>query len=107
MSSGSAAWQDMWSCVFLLLMNSHRVRISCQICVWVLGMLATFGNILVIAWRIHFKHTHQVTEYLLSALKRVQLEYAGTITKSTYSFALYILHIKIFIRDIQNLFMTL
>jgi hypothetical protein len=32
-----------------------------RICVWVLGVLATFGNILVIGWRMRYKHTNQVT----------------------------------------------
>jgi hypothetical protein len=35
-----------------------------RICVWVLGVLATLGNILVIGWRMRFKHTNQVSEYL-------------------------------------------
>jgi hypothetical protein len=30
--------------------------------VWVLGVLATFGNILVIGWRMRYKHTNQVME---------------------------------------------
>jgi len=33
-----------------------------RVCVWVLGVLATFGNILVIGWRMRYKHTNQVTE---------------------------------------------
>jgi hypothetical protein len=60
-----------------------------RICVWVLGVLATFGNILVIGWRIRFKHTNQVTKYLKSPLKRVQLEYTGKITKSTHFLSIY------------------
>jgi hypothetical protein len=76
-----------------------------RICVWVLGVLATFGNILVIAWRIRFKHTNKVTESLKSARKIAQLEYAGQI-KLTYSFAFYIFHTNIFIRVIQNRFVT-
>jgi hypothetical protein len=32
-----------------------------RVCVWVLGVLATFGNILVIGWRMRYKHTNQVT----------------------------------------------
>jgi leucine-rich repeat-containing G protein-coupled receptor 8 len=33
-----------------------------RICVWVLGVLATFGNILVIGWRMRYKHTNQVID---------------------------------------------
>jgi leucine-rich repeat-containing G protein-coupled receptor 8 len=53
-----------------------------RICVWVLGVLATFGNILVIGWRIRFKHTNQVTEHLLKELKRLQLGYTNKLKES-------------------------
>ncbi|PSN54121.1 G-protein coupled receptor [Blattella germanica] len=39
-----------------------------RICVWVLGVLATFGNILVIGWRMRFKHTNQVHSFLITNL---------------------------------------
>jgi len=41
-----------------------------RVCVWVLGVLATFGNILVIGWRMRYKHTNQVTEAVQSAQQR-------------------------------------
>ncbi|XP_021913188.1 G-protein coupled receptor GRL101-like isoform X3 [Zootermopsis nevadensis] len=39
-----------------------------RICVWVLGVLATLGNILVIGWRMRFKHTNQVHSFLITNL---------------------------------------
>ena len=41
-----------------------------RVCVWVLGVLATFGNILVIGWRMRYKHTNQVTEAVQFAQQR-------------------------------------
>ncbi|XP_068081726.1 G-protein coupled receptor GRL101-like [Anabrus simplex] len=39
-----------------------------RVCVWVLGVGATLGNILVIAWRTRFKHTNQVHSFLITNL---------------------------------------
>ncbi|GLH06169.1 RYamide receptor [Gryllus bimaculatus] len=39
-----------------------------RVCVWVLGVIATVGNGLVIAWRMHFKHTNQVHSFLITNL---------------------------------------
>jgi hypothetical protein len=47
-----------------------------RICVWVLGVLATLGNILVIGWRMRFKHTNQVKVYLFSSQVTVSIYWA-------------------------------
>nr|CAD7439936.1 unnamed protein product [Timema bartmani] len=39
-----------------------------RVCIWVLGVVATFGNILVIGWRVRFKHTNQVHSFLITNL---------------------------------------
>lgn len=31
-----------------------------RICIWVLGIVASFGNLLVIGWRINYKHKNKV-----------------------------------------------
>ncbi|XP_046988472.1 G-protein coupled receptor GRL101-like [Schistocerca americana] len=39
-----------------------------RVCVWVLGVVATAGNALVIAWRMRFKHSNQVHSFLITNL---------------------------------------
>ncbi|XP_075225702.1 G-protein coupled receptor GRL101-like [Lycorma delicatula] len=39
-----------------------------RVCVWVLATVATFGNILVIAWRSRYKHCNQVHSFLITNL---------------------------------------
>lgn len=40
-----------------------------RICVWLLGVCATFGNLLVIVWRIRYQHSNRVRHglYYLTA----------------------------------------
>ncbi|XP_063241566.1 G-protein coupled receptor GRL101-like [Bacillus rossius redtenbacheri] len=39
-----------------------------RVCIWVLGVVATAGNILVIGWRLRFKHANQVHSFLIMNL---------------------------------------
>ncbi|KAL0278339.1 UNVERIFIED_CONTAM: hypothetical protein PYX00_000182 [Menopon gallinae] len=39
-----------------------------RICIWVLGISATLGNLLVIGWRIKFKHSNRVHSFLITNL---------------------------------------
>ncbi|KAK6624142.1 hypothetical protein RUM44_011000 [Polyplax serrata] len=39
-----------------------------RICIWVLGIVASFGNLLVIGWRINYKHKNKVHSFLITNL---------------------------------------
>nr|XP_024218051.1 G-protein coupled receptor GRL101-like [Halyomorpha halys] len=43
-------------------------NIVLRICVWILALVATVGNIMVIAWRARYKHCNQVHSFLITNL---------------------------------------
>ncbi|EEB11021.1 class A rhodopsin-like G-protein coupled receptor GPRgph, putative [Pediculus humanus corporis] len=39
-----------------------------RVCIWVLGIIASFGNLLVIGWRMNYKHKNKVHSFLITNL---------------------------------------